>query len=83
MRDFKGLKLGTPEVYIGRKSCGCAVALSLNITNTRQDRKATADAVAEFIRDGYQIEGHTLESSRLPENAPHGCTCGPQARLPI
>jgi len=37
--------------YIGRKSCGCAVAAAVDASD-----KATADNVASFIRDGLAIE---------------------------
>ena len=36
--------------YIGRKSCGCFVAASVEGTSH------TADNVAEFLRDGLAIE---------------------------
>lgn len=73
MVDFHGMPLGNPEAYVARKPCGCVVGLAVNV-QTEDSREDLAETMAMWIKWGANIEGHTLESSRRPENAPYGCS---------
>lgn len=68
---MSGLRTGTPEAYIGRAECGCVVAVTVNMADHPKD---VAKDVAEWIRDGLSIEGHTIEEVRA---GPFGCKCQP------
>ena len=50
--ETKEIPMDTTErfVYVGRKPCGCAVGI---VTDLGDD--STANAVAEFIRDGLTV----------------------------
>ena len=52
--------------YIGRKRCGCVVAMVVDLAD-----KVTADAVAEFIKDGLVIERVTTEAARTLPGCKH------------
>lgn len=55
--------------YIGRAACGCVVAV---VSDTRDNLRGVANAVAEFIRDGLIVE--RVEHSYVRDN-PFGCHC--------
>lgn len=53
MKSTADLMLDKPKgVYVARKRCGCVVGI---VTDMEADKKATGDAVAEFIRDGLYV----------------------------
>jgi hypothetical protein len=59
------------HAYIGRKACGCVVAVSVDTMD-----KETGKSVAEFITDGLTIERvqmRTPEYSEIVSNL--GCKC--------
>jgi hypothetical protein len=72
------MKLRRPDfAYIGKKPCGCVVALTLDFGD-----KPTAQAVKEFIEDGLTIERvkfGTPEYNEMVDNL--GCKCGKQEEL--
>jgi hypothetical protein len=72
MADFHGWSVGNPEAYVARKPCGCVVGLAVNLLDD-ESREELAEYMTTWIKWGAEIEGHTLESSRKPENAPLGC----------
>lgn len=52
MKNIHAAIKATTHAYIGRKSCGCAVAAAADIPGME---KETAKSVASFIRDGYAV----------------------------
>lgn len=76
MSDVKYQHLPTIKTngfsYIGRKKCGCAVAIVADCED-----KFTARSVAEFIRDGLNVD-------RVPHSAAaellKPCKCAPASR---
>jgi len=46
-------------VYIGRKACGCCVAVMTDLGD-----KMTGQAVSEFIQEGLTVERVTFEEYR-------------------
>lgn len=69
--------MNATHAYLGRKVCGCVVAITVDDTD---NRKWTADAVAEFIRDGLTVDRVTIEDGRKALNF---CQCERQAELPM
>ena len=47
--------------YIGRRNCGCVVAVSVDTPFYRRD---VAKDLAEFIRRGYTVERVTVEQAK-------------------
>jgi hypothetical protein len=59
-----------PECYIGRKPCGCVVAVTcLGVA----DDELVARDVADFIRSGYAVEPMSIADMRKQL---HRCKCG-------
>jgi hypothetical protein len=58
------------HVYVGRKPCGCIVAV---VVDEPKYPKDTGKDVAAFIRRGYTVERITLEELR---GRKIGCKCG-------
>lgn len=58
--------------YIGRKPCGCVVAVLADLPSQKQH---TARMVAAFIRDGLAVERIALAD--LARYFPLGCRCTP------
>ena len=54
--------MNATHCYIGTKSCGCAVAF---VVDDPQYPKDTAEAVAEFILDGYTISRTTIACAKI------------------
>ena len=69
---MSGPKTGTPEAYVARQLCGCVVAVTVNMADHPKD---VARDVAEWIRDGLAVEGHSVEAVRA---MPFGCKCNPR-----
>ena len=61
--------------YIGRKSCGCIVAVCADAPGLE---KHTAKSIAEFIRDGLTIE--RIPITELSNYLPIGCKCKAKER---
>ena len=59
------------HAYIGRKSCGCVMAVTVDDADDW-----TAENVAEFIRDGLTIERVTGDYVRSLDHL--GCKCEKQ-----
>lgn len=70
------VKADCTDAYVGRKSCGCVVAIAV-INPAHPDR--VAEHVAEWIREGLDIEKHSIPWAR--ENFT-GCDCEEVATPP-
>ncbi len=69
---------GATHCYIGKSKCGCVVAACVDLP---MEPKWTAEALAEFIADGFTIERVTIDDARLKLN---GCVCdGQQTTLKL
>lgn len=55
LRSSAGLGHPTksPDAYVGRKKCGCLVAVVFDDPRYTED---TANSVADFIKSGYRVE---------------------------
>lgn len=66
--------------YIGRKpDCGCVVAIIVDMPEYKKD---VAKQVAEFIRDGLEIERVDLDAGKQElHSCPHGKVSSAQKAL--
>ncbi len=48
----------TTHCYVGIRSCGCRVAVIMDMPH---NRTGTASTVADYIKSGYRIERESLE----------------------
>ena len=69
---------GATHCYIGKEKCGCTVAACVDLP---QHPNWTAEAVAEFISEGMEVERVPMDDARLRLT---GCLCnGQQLTIPI
>lgn len=67
------------HVYVGKLACGCAVAVACD-----HGDRATADAVHEFIMDGYTVERVPFGSPEHYEYVDNlGCNCEKRGQLSL
>ena len=65
------------QAYIGRKACGCAVAVAVvDATDPDQARNWARD-LRWWRRDGLAVEEATVEAVRATR---FGCRCRPELR---
>lgn len=62
------------HAYIGRKPCGCVVALVVDEPRWKRD---TAKTVARYVLDGYAVERLTVAEATA---ALRRCDCTPTQR---
>lgn len=61
-----------PEfAYIGRKPCGCVVAMMVDDPD-RKHKKRTGKEVGSWVADGLNIERVRCVDARLDVACPHG-----------
>lgn len=66
-----------PMAYIGKKTCGCAVAV---IVDNVLWKDSVASDVSQMILDGYTVERVTVQESRRLVGP---CKCGQQQTMTL